>query len=382
MKKESERIVYFAGSIWGERLKGIIQNESVSYAIHKYNHNLVRVIGSKYKIRVISPVQYNGHIPDSEISNGIEYKYMKYHGKLGRIKILMQAIRNGCFIKNGMIIADSLNVLLALGISLFKRGRKNKLVLTVTDIPQDVLAHKKTIYSELFLYVLRRADGFIFLTEQTNRDYNLRNKPYIIMEGIANGGKCGGNIRNKTSVYAGGLKKEYYIAEMVDAYDAVAKDDECLLIFGDGDCDVKEYIKKMACGSKHIQYLGTIPNEEILKFEKMAELLINPRPNIGDYTKYSFPSKLIEYMCSGTPALVNRLDGVPDEYYDKLILFSGINREDYKESIRSALDMSAEERERAGEEARTFIMERNGDKNSLMKIEKLIEEISSKEVGV
>ena len=164
---------------------------------------------------------------------------------------------------------------------------------------------------------------------------------------------------------------------MANAYDAVAKDDECLLIFGDGDYEVKEYIKKMACNSKHIQYLGTIPNEEVLRYEKMAELLINPRPNIGDYTKYSFPSKLIEYMCSGIPALVNKLDGVPDEYYDKLILFSGINSEDYKESIRRALDMSVEERERVGREAKEFITERNGEESSLTKIERLLEEINS-----
>ena len=35
-------------------------------------------------------------------------------------------------------------------------------------------------------------------------------------------------------------------------------------------------------------------------------------------TKYSFPSKVLEYICSGTPVLANRLVGIPSEY-DELI---------------------------------------------------------------
>lgn len=160
-----------------------------------------------------------------------------------------------------------------------------------------------------------------------------------------------------------------------DAFDAVAKENERLYIYGDGESDVKKYLEKLPCSSEHVKYMGTISNTEVMWMEKTAELLINPRPNIGDYTKYSFPSKLIEYMNSGTPALVNKLDGVPEEYYDKLLLFNGNSVEDYKHSIRKALDLSDEERNRIGKDANEFIVDRNGKQRALRKIEKLFEAV-------
>lgn len=47
---------------------------------------------------------------------------------------------------------------------------------------------------------------------------------------------------------------------------------------------------------------------------KKATLLINPRPSNEEFTKYSFPSKNLEYMASGTPLLATDLPGIPAEY--------------------------------------------------------------------
>ena len=45
-----------------------------------------------------------------------------------------------------------------------------------------------------------------------------------------------------------------------------------------------------------------------------ATVLVNPRKNVGEYTKYSFPSKIMEYLSSGVPAVAYKLDGIPSEY--------------------------------------------------------------------
>lgn len=59
----------------------------------------------------------------------------------------------------------------------------------------------------------------------------------------------------------------------------------------------------MATKDRRIQYLGSIPHDEILQLQRTASLLVNPRTPEGIYTKYSFPSKTMEYLASGTPTL-------------------------------------------------------------------------------
>ncbi|MBO7310309.1 MAG: hypothetical protein J6U86_02815, partial [Clostridia bacterium] len=50
-----------------------------------------------------------------------------------------------------------------------------------------------------------------------------------------------------------------------------------------------------------------------------ATVLVNPRQNNEEFTKYSFPSKNLEYLSSGKPLVAYKLDGIPDEYDDVII---------------------------------------------------------------
>ena len=38
---------------------------------------------------------------------------------------------------------------------------------------------------------------------------------------------------------------------------------------------------------------------------------VNPRQNNEEFTKYSFPSKTMEYLASGVPVVAYKLDGIP-----------------------------------------------------------------------
>ena len=54
--------------------------------------------------------------------------------------------------------------------------------------------------------------------------------------------------------------------------------------------------------------------------EMAATLLVNPRPTGEEYVKYSFPSKTMEYMSTGTPVLTTVLPGMPKEYHPYVYL--------------------------------------------------------------
>ena len=65
--------------------------------------------------------------------------------------------------------------------------------------------------------------------------------------------------------------------------------------------------KIIACSKKdnRIVFKGMVPNKIVVEDQLKATLLVNPRPSIGEFTRYSFPSKNMEYMVSGTPMVYN-----------------------------------------------------------------------------
>jgi glycosyltransferase involved in cell wall biosynthesis len=101
---------------------------------------------------------------------------------------------------------------------------------------------------------------------------------------------------------------------LIDSFVASGVKDYQLIICGDG--DDRPYVEKISSECERIKYMGQLNRESVLELQRNASLLVNPRDNDSDYTKYSFPSKVIEYMSSGVPVLMYRLDGIPEEYYN------------------------------------------------------------------
>lgn len=95
------------------------------------------------------------------------------------------------------------------------------------------------------------------------------------------------------------------------------------MIYGTG--NYIDEIIKMSKENMKIIYGGVVNNKIIIQEELDSILLINPRPlqNCSancDFTRYSFPSKNIEYMSSGTPLLATKLPGMPKKYYSYIYI--------------------------------------------------------------
>lgn len=85
---------------------------------------------------------------------------------------------------------------------------------------------------------------------------------------------------------------------------------------------------------------------------------MNPRRNNEEFTKYSFPSKDIEYLSSGAPVAAYKLDGIPDEYDEYMIYVDGDGTEALRHQLQRVCAMSDEERRQAGMKGRRFVTER------------------------
>jgi len=78
-----------------------------------------------------------------------------------------------------------------------------------------------------------------------------------------------------------------------------------------------------------------------------ADVLVNPRENNEEYTKYSFPSKNIEYLASGNPVVAYMLDGMGDCYREYIYLLENLsnNTKTLIDMLEYALQSNTSERD-------------------------------------
>ena len=106
--------------------------------------------------------------------------------------------------------------------------------------------------------------------------------------------------------------------------------------------------------------------------ELKASLLVNPRPTNEDYVKYSFPSKNMEYMASGTPVITTHLPGMPDEYLPYVFLFEDETVSGMINMLQKILLLSNEELYTMGFRAKKFVLE---NKNSVVQARRILDMI-------
>ena len=206
--------------------------------------------------------------------------------------------------------------------------------------------------------------------------------PYVVVEGMVDvEGMDEGNEaqhaqednRKKVVLYTGTLKKIYGVMNLVEAFEKANIEDAELWICGSGEAatDITERGKT----NPQIKYLGLLSSQESWRKQREATMLVNPRTSEGEYTKYSFPSKNLEYLLSGRPVIVNRLPGIPDEYDDYFFYPEDESIDALATCLKIVLSMPESERKNRGEAGRKFIIEKKNAKVQVGKIIELIRQI-------
>lgn len=204
-------------------------------------------------------------------------------------------------------------------------------------------------------HCIKHIDYYVLLTEAMKSWFN---KPihYTVVEGIANPDEFDNTFKTPTEnptkhiLYAGEIKHEYGVGDLVSAFSSIDMADWVLDIYGDGP-DLSD-IKTLAGNNKNIVFHGSVANAAVVQELKKADLLVNPRKN-QELTAYSFPSKIIEYMSSGTPMLAYKLAGVPDEYDDYYFHIS--DEDTLAQALERIMEMSHTARADMGGKAKQFI---------------------------
>ncbi|MBZ5524458.1 MAG: glycosyltransferase family 4 protein [Acidobacteriia bacterium] len=115
-----------------------------------------------------------------------------------------------------------------------------------------------------------------------------------------------------TVAFAGTLHPVNGLDVLLSAFERIQGSRYRLLVAGGG--MLADSVRSAAQADPRIRYLGFLSFPDVLDLYKSADLLVCMRPTKSVSTRYFFPSKLMEYLASGTPVLATCTGHVEHEY--------------------------------------------------------------------
>lgn len=260
----------------------------------------------------------------------------------------------------------------------------------VTDVPGFVSGADRInipFYKKMFLQLIdRRAkkntnkyDSYLFLTEDMNNIVNDHNVPFVVIEGHCDSkmalveNSVEKKARPKVIMYSGGIHREYGIERLVNGFMDAGLTDWELHVYGCG--NYFEELTQISQNNSNIKFFGVVSNEIVVKKQTEAFLVVNPRPTDSDFVRYSFPSKNLEYMASGTAMLTTRLPGMPKEYLDYVYTIDDESVEGIKQKLTYLASLDEADLIEKGNSAKKFVLE---EKNNHKQAEKVVDFINEK----
>jgi glycosyltransferase involved in cell wall biosynthesis len=372
------------------------------YSVQKFHRLLVNgLIANGIEVTSLSAIPLSSihhakkiWITKKEVENNIQFIYLPF---INLPYVRQCCISFGSFFttliwllknrkKKPIIIVDVLNVAVSTAAFFAARLSKVKICAIITDIPVMLMQMSNrnnfNFLGKLAVSIstkfLSSYDYYVILTEQMNNLANPKNKPYCIIEGLADD-----SIKNKANsssakaadriiLYAGSLYEKYGIKKLIEAFIRLKKPNIQLHIYGDGEMasEITDYSKK----DLRIKFFGVVPNQIVVQKLQEATLLVNPRPSNEEFTKYSFPSKNMEYMVSGTPLITTPLPGMPEEYHQYVYLFNDESIEGFASTIKQILSLSTKELNEFGMRAKEFVLSK---KSNIIQARKLIKMLNN-----
>lgn len=408
MNENSSKIIFVGGIIPKEiendvilNSKGSIQNAAnnlqweIIRGLDVNTNNSVQIVNSlyigsfplRYKKSIIRSFKFshNGISEDNNVGF-INLPYVKMISRAFSIKRTLKKIINSYESHQDItVIAYAMTYPMVESLRyLNKKYPKIKTILIVPDLPMYMnmskIDSKKTLFYRINEKILNKKiksiDSFVLLTRQMYDKLEVKNKPFVVLEGIAPLTQNLEIKEHKTQysniVYTGGLSEEYGVFDLIKNFKNLTGDQYKLILCGHGNDATIAEIKKHIKEDKRIEYLGQLRKVEVIKIQSQATLLINPRNNNHIFTKYSFPSKILEYMSSGKPVLAYKLDGIPEEYSN---FYYQIEEGEFgiHKSLNNFFKINKEESNKMGKNAQKFVLE---NKNAKVQTKKIIELIN------
>lgn len=295
-----------------------------------------------------------------------------------RAKTLKEA--KGWYDKAGEYKVVFVYALLGLQMSLAVEIKKHfpdvKLCIIVPDLPRFMGYNrilKKLGFQEKYFRrinsMVPKFDGFVVLAEPMIQDLKVEDKPCVVVEGIFSGDSedvIPHKSENKVILYTGNIGERYGIQYLLKAFEIIKDPNYRLQIRGTGDNTlILNYQEK----DSRIEYIGPLSRHDLVQLQKDATLLVNPVTPDKEFTRYFFPSKTMDYLASGTPTVMFKLDCLPSEYDNYLFFFEDTSAVSMSETLKNICERDQKDLDDMGTKAAEFI---RSQKNPQKQVEKII----------
>lgn len=278
--------------------------------------------------------------------------------------------------ENNVIICDVLSFSVSLGAIIAAKLKGIKYIGIVTDLPNLVTSNRKSKkIKNIINSLMYKYNAYILMTEKMNKVANPNNKPYCIIEGLVdlqlkNNEQISKKDFPRNILYAGGLFEEFGVKLLIEAFMSLTQSDINLSIYGSG--PMEKDMQRYCDMDKRIKYYGVVSNDEVVKAQRKATLLVNTRSTKEAFAEYSFPSKNIEYMVSGTPVATTILPGIPKEYFDYVYVFEDESLKGIVRTLNYILSLPVDELQEKGVSARSFVINEKNNSSQAHKVLQLI----------
>lgn len=334
----------------------------VGYQMQKFNSNIITGLGACEDVTALSCLPYEDDVSAERIEetvDGVHYVCIRntagvMHRPTNLLRLTTEGIRIIRRNRPRCILSDAFSTSPCLISRLLGSLFHIPVVGIITDIPGMMGEKENAISADL-----RRMQGFdayILLTRQMDELVNPNQRPSMVMEGLS--AMQLPELRKKDDkriiLYTGSLWRELAGIEMLtEGFCKAGIPNAELHFYGTG--ELVPWLEERSRQNPTVRYMGCVTNEEIVKKQCEASLLVNPRPTEEAFCKFSFPSKTIEYMASGTPVLMTRLPGVPQEYFDYVYTIDQETPDGVCRKLTEIFEKTEAERRDFGATAREFV---------------------------
>jgi glycosyltransferase involved in cell wall biosynthesis len=223
-------------------------------------------------------------------------------------------------------------------------------------------------------WALARASGLVVLTERIGEDFAPA-VPRLLMEGAAPGELLPGAALPPeaeavsaelaralaeephgrfTLMYAGGFNDLKGVPVLLEAFARLRGDHYRLWLTGGG--PLQPAVEAAAVRDARIRFWGFPPYADVLALYRRAAVLVNPHSASHASARYVFPSKLIEYLATGTPVVSTvSTPEVAREYGHVLVAARDDGPDAVAQAVRELEGLAPADRAALGARARAFV---------------------------
>ena len=352
-----------------------------------FHNKFIRALAINYKVDVISIRPFSSSLVDlpslpyeKKEEGNITWHYLPISGKkifrIFKCKKDVKLLIKQLYTNESIIFTDTINTSLIFYLNRARKNNNYHIVGLATDSPSNI-SNTRRSYTTFLLNNTNNFSAYIALTKELDELYNPYCRLSTIIEGIVE--KAPKDIKKPTNdqyfFFGGALLERYGIYQLIDAFNDINVNYPDVKLYIAGHHADKKKLEFITIKNQNIKFLGILPYESVLAYEKYALANINPRPFSEDLDRFSIPSKTLEYMASSRPTISVKNSKLAKYFEKEIVWAKSSNKEDLYEAMEKVLTASKDINKEITSSASEKVNELFGFKAVSDKVKELIDQL-------